>query len=148
MRKIKSAPANLCKMAHNKKELKTTETQSTFILLSNESKNEVSTSKNENENENHNSNNFKQRTLNKKKVSTIHTALITDTYFEMSRKIPALDNYYFNGMIDIINSFVSNKFNKQNFENLVLSLIIRFIFSTICHDILFKINELPQIDIH
>ena len=135
MRKIKSAPANLCQMAHNKKPLKTTETQSTFILLSNENKNE-------------NKNNFKQRTLNKKKVSTIHTALITDTYFEMSRKIPALDNYYFNGMIDIINSFVSNKFNKQNFENLVLSLIIRFIFSTICHDILFKINELPQIDIH
>lgn len=145
MRKIKSAPANLCEMAHCKKAVKTTKTQSTFILLNNESKNE---NENENENENHNLNNFKQITLNKKKVSTIHTALITDTYFEISKKIPDLDNYYFNGMIDIINSFVSNKFNKQNFENLVLSIIIRFIFSTICHDILFKINELPQIDIY
>jgi hypothetical protein len=137
MRKIKSSPANLCEMAHCKKVVKTTKTQSTFILLNNESKNE-----------NENENNFKQITLNKKKVSTIHTALITDTYFEISKKIPDLDNYYFNGMIDIINSFISNKFNKQNFENLVLSIIIRFIFSTICHDILFKINELPQIDIY
>lgn len=146
MRKIKSAPANLCEMAHCKKAVnavKTTESEvsNSHILLINDNKNE-------NENENHNLNNFKQITLNKKKVSTIHTALITDTYFEISKKIPDLDNYYFNGMIDIINSFVSNKFNKQNFENLVLSIIIRFIFSTICHDILFKINELPQIDIY
>jgi len=135
MRKIKSAPANLCEMAHSKKTVKTTENEvsNSHILLINENENE---------------NNFKKITLNKKKVSTIQTALITDTYFEISKKIPALDNYYFNGMIDIINSFVSNKFNKQNFENLVLSIIIRFIFSTICHDILFKISELPQINIH
>ena len=135
MRKIKSAPANLCQMAHNKKEVKITETKSTFILLNNK-------------NENENINNFKQRILNKKKVSTIHTALITDTYFEISKKLPDLDNYYFNGMIDIINNFISNKFNKQNFENLVLSIIIRFIFSTICHDLLFKINELQSINVH
>ena len=135
MRKIKSAPANLCQMAHNKKEIKITEEKSTIILLNNE-------------NENENKNNFKLKILNKKKVSTIHTALITDTYFEISKKIPDLDNYYFNGIIDIINSFVSNKFNKQNFENLVLSIIIRFIFSTICHDLLFKINELQSINVH
>ena len=48
----------------------------------------------------------------------------------------------------IINNFISNKFNKQNFENLVLSIIIRFIFSTICHDLLFKINELQSINVH
>lgn len=143
MRKIKSAPANLCEMAHSKKVVKTTET-----IPNNQRQSEVSNSHIILINENENENNFKQITLNKKKVSTIHTALITDTYFEISKKIPDLDNYYFNGMIDIINSFVSNKFNKQNFENLVLSIIIRFIFSTICHDILFKINELPQIDIH
>ena len=91
--------------------------------------------------------NFRINTLNKKRISTIHTALITDTYFEISRKMPFLDNYYWNGIVDIINSFVSNKFNKQNLENLVLSIIIRLIFSTICHEMIIKFNEISYIDI-
>lgn len=127
MRKIKSAPANLCEMSHNKKpEISDKNIQ---MLI------------------NDNNKKFRINILNKKRISTIYTALITDTYFEISKKIPSIDNYYFNGLIDIINSFISNKFNKQNLENLILSIIIRFVFSTICHDIIVKLNDIPYIDI-
>lgn len=138
MRKIKSAPANLCEMSHNKKIAEVTK------LAEN---NKIHAIINENNIEFKNNKNFRINTLNKKRVSTIHTALITDTYFEISKKIPSLDNYYLNGMIDVINSFVSNKFNKQNLENLVISIIIRFIFSTICHEIIIKLNDISYIDI-
>lgn len=134
MRKIKSAPANLCEMSHNKKIAEVSENNNINII-------------NNNNIESQNNKNFRINILNKKRVSTIHTALITDSYFEISKKIPSLDNYYLNGMIDIINSFVSNKFNKQNLENLVISIIIRFIFSTICHEIIIKLNDIPYIDI-
>lgn len=135
MRKIKSAPANLCEMSHNKKIAEVSENNKIHTII------------NQNNIESKNNKNFRINTLNKKRVSTIHTALITDTYFEISKKIPSLDNYYLNGMIDVINSFVSNKFNKQNLENLVISIIIRFIFSTICHEIIIKLNDIPYIDI-
>ena len=135
MRKIKSAPANLCEMSHNKKiaEVKKLAENNNIHII------------NKNNIESQNNKNFRINTLNKKRFSTIHTALITDSYFEISKKIPSLDNYYLNGMIDIINSFVSNKFNKQNLENLIISIIIRFIFSTICHEIIIKINDIPYI---
>lgn len=136
MRKIKSAPANLCEMSHNKKIAEVSE---------NNKINSIHIVNSENNIESKNNKNFRINTLNKKRVSTIHTALITDTYFEISKKIPSLDNYYLNGMIDVINSFVSNKFNKQNLENLVISIIIRFIFSTICHEIIIKLNDIPYI---
>tara|TARA_Y100000816_G_C26077938_1_gene567682 strand:- start:282 stop:698 length:417 start_codon:yes stop_codon:yes gene_type:complete len=135
MRKIKSAPANLCEMSHNKKIAEVSENNKIHAII------------NENNIESKHNKNFRINTLNKKRVSTIHTALITDTYFEISKKIPSLDNYYLNGMIDVINSFVSNKFNKQNLENLVISIIIRFVFSTICHEIIIKLNYIPYIDI-
>jgi hypothetical protein len=137
MRKIKSAPANLCEMSHNKKIAEVSENNKiNNIHIINENNIKFKNNKN-----------FRINTLNKKRVSTIHTALITDTYFEISKKIPSLDNYYLNGMIDVINSFVSNKFNKQNLENLVISIIIRFIFSTICHEIIIKLNDISYIDI-
>lgn len=135
MRKIKSSPANLCEMSHNKKIAEVSYNNKIHAII------------NENNIESKNNKNFRINILNKKRISTIHTALITDTYFEISKKIPSLDNYYLNGMIDVINSFVSNKFNKQNLENLVISIIIRFIFSTICHEIIIKLNDIPYIDI-
>ena len=137
MRKIKSAPANLCEMSHNKKiaEVSDSNKITSINMIINENNN------------NNNNKNFRINTLNKKRISTIYTALITDTYFEISKKIPMLDNYYLNGMVDIINSFISNKFNKQNLENLIISIVIRFIFSTICHEIIIKLNDIAYIDI-
>lgn len=158
MRKIKSAPANLCDMIHRKK--KSCSNQINLInsvnsvnskicqivesdnIIENQENQEISDKKEINKDIENNNNKFKQIPLKKKRISTIHTAIITDTYFEFAKKIPDIDNYYFNGLIDIVNSFVSNKFNKQNLENLILSIIIRLIFSTICHDIIVNINKI------
>lgn len=138
MRKVKSAPANLCELSHNKKISKSTDI-STAIVLAN-------SNLNIDDNNEEKENSFRINVLNKKRMTTINAALITDTYYELSKKLPYLDNYYINGAIDVINSFITNKFNRHNLENLIISLIIRFIFSTACHDIMFKMNEVHQID--
>lgn len=132
MRKIKSAPANLCNMAHGKKKI--TDNKNIKIDVPFLTDNKIKS-------------HYKINIMNKKRTSTIHTALITDTYFEISKKFPWLDNYYINGVIDIINSFISNKLNKQYLENLIVSIVIRIIFSTIINDIIVKVNIIEDINI-
>lgn len=156
LRKIKSAPANICEMAHTKKPIvsiiqkEKKEEKLLISVLFNENQNENESNHESNhESKNHITNditkNFKHNILNKKRIISINTALITDTYFEICKCLPDIDNYYFNGIIDIINSFISNKFNRQNLENLILSIFIRFIFSTIVHELITNYDKIKNV---
>ena len=166
MKKVKSAPADLCLYCHRKKENSITTNKaitnkaitnniiSNSIDLPNNKKviiSFINFGKNNENNENNENDIIKKQNFNKniilekKKKSTIYTALVTDTYFEFAKKLPILDNYYYNGLVDIINNFISNKLNRQNLENLLTSIIIRLIFSTICHDILMMVREINEI---
>ena len=136
MKRVKSAPANLALLKNNKKCLTNFFDRKCVFPVNNSNYKEF-----ENENDKLAVPN-KITVLNKKKKSSILTGIITDTYFEFSKSLPYIDNYYFNALIDIINNFVSNKFNKQNLENLLLSIFIRFFFSTIFHDLLIKSNDI------
>ena len=44
-------------------------------------------------------------------------------------------------MIEFINNFITNKFNRKNLENFILSLMIRFIASQVYHDVIIKVKE-------
>ena len=78
---------------------------------------------------------------NKKKITTTISGIISDSFIETNKHIPSTDTYVFNYMIEFINNFITNKFNRKNLENFILSLIIRFIASQVYHDVIIKLKE-------
>lgn len=78
---------------------------------------------------------------NKKKITSTISGIISDSFIETNKYIPSTDTYVFNYIIEFINNFINNKFNRKNLENLILSLMIRFIASQVYHDIIIKIKE-------
>ena len=153
MRRIKSAPANIAGMVNRKKEPKIPKipkiqevskininNYEIFIINKNDSiiKSEIQPyCKND-------SIGYKLKkdvANNKKKITTTISGIISDSFIETNKHIPSTDTYIFNYIIEFINNFITNKFNRKNLENLILSLMIRFIASQVYHDILIKVKE-------
>lgn len=142
MRRIKSAPANIALMINKKiKNINVNVNESI-----NESTNE---SINESINESNNIIKFeiipiqnKKNIINyNKKIKTTISGIISDSFIETNKYIPSTDTYTLNYLIEFINTFITNKFNKKNIENLIISLMIRFIASQIYHDIIIKVKD-------
>ena len=126
MRRIKSAPANICEMINRKKE-NSINTKKEVILI------------NQNKNDKHVQKLYSLQ--NKKKITSTLSGIISDTFIETNKFIPETDNYYYGTIIEIINNFLTNKFNRNNAETLFLSLFIRFIVGHAYHDILVKVKD-------
>ena len=148
MRRIKSAPANIAGMVNRKKEPKVPEVPEVpkinnfeiFIINKNNNiiKSEIEPySKND-------SIEYKIKkdvANNKKKITTTISGIISDSFIETNKYIPSTDTYVFNYIIEFLNNFITNKFNRKNLENFILSIMIRFIASQIYHDIIIKVKE-------
>lgn len=124
MRRIKSAPANIAEMVNKKKECTiNTDKDVTLCTLNSYSKK-------------------KEIVRNNNKIKQTIPGIIQDCFTETTKFTPNIDNYYLETLIEIINNFITNKFNKQNLENLLLSLSVRFFLSHIFyHKILEKVTE-------
>jgi len=83
----------------------------------------------------------KKNVMNKKKVEQTLSGILQDTSNLTNKYIPETDNYYFFLVIEFINSFIMNKFNRQNLENLLLSLFLRYIISNIYYDTIIYIKQ-------
>ena len=124
MRKIKSAPANLCLMVHKKKKELTKTMQNTLALPNNTS--------------------FEVK--NKKRISRIIIMSLSDGFSQISKLNPILDEHFeFNSIIESSLEFANSRMTKENFEYLIYSLIVRFIISNIYHDI---VNIIEKISIN
>jgi hypothetical protein len=155
MRRIKSAPADICKMV-NRKISKKDENNIVPILPLTEEKqenksnilnnivqinqvqinqvqiNQVQKSKIQQK---------KEIILSKKQLTNTISGIISDAFSETNKYIPQTDNYYYQFIIECINNFLTNKFTWKNFENLIYSLIIRIIVSDIYHEVIIKVKE-------
>lgn len=138
MRRIKSAPANIANMINKKKpEVSKIDNK---ILIKN--KNIIKS-----ETELYCKNYYieykikKNVANNKKKITTTISSIISDSFIETNKNIPSTDTYVFNFIIELISNFITNKFNRKNLENFILSLMIRFIASQVYHDIIIKVKE-------
>ena len=153
MRRIKSAPANIAGMVNRKKEPKipniskiqevskiNINNYEIFIINKNYNiiKPEI---KPYSKNDSIKYKIKKDIANNKKKITTTISGIISDSFIETNKYIPSTDTYVFNYIIEFINNFITNKFNRINLENFILSLTIRFIASQIYHDIIIKIKE-------
>ena len=147
MRRIKSAPANIAGMVNRKKQPKIPEVSKINInnyeiLIINKNDNIIKL-----EIEPYSKNDSieykikKDVANNKKKITTTISGIISDSFIETNKNIPSTDTYVFNYIIEFINNFITNKFNKKNLENLIFSLIIRFLFNEIYHDIIIKVKD-------
>ena len=148
MRRIKSAPANIAGMVNRKKEPQVPKVPEVpkinnfeiFIINKNNNiiKSEIEPySKND-------SIEYKIKkdvANNKKKITTTISGIISDSFIETNKYIPSTDTYVFNYIIEFLNNFITNKFNRKNLENFILSIMIRFIASQIYHDIIIKVKE-------
>jgi hypothetical protein len=83
----------------------------------------------------------KEKVINKKKIEQTLSGILQDTSNLTNKYIPETDNYYFFLVVEFINSFIMNKFNKQNLENLLLSLFLRYIISNIYYDTIIYIKQ-------
>jgi hypothetical protein len=128
MRRIKSAPANIAGML-NKKNIIKSEIQriENVSLLTKNLENEYKIKK--------------DIANNKKKITTTISGVISDLFIETNKNIPTTDTYLNNYMFEFFNNFITNKFNRKNIENFILSLMIRFIANQVYHDIIIKIKE-------
>lgn len=149
MRRIKSAPADICKMVNRKISKKEennivpTVPLPVIPLDSKESiienientdniiKNQVQKSLSQK----------KEIILNKKQLTNTISGIISDAFSETNKYIPQSDNYYYQFIIECINNFLTNKLTWKNFENLIYSLIIRIIVSDIYHEVIIKVKE-------
>ena len=152
MRRIKSAPANIAGMVNRKKEPKTPQISKNNNIIKSEIKPQI---KNEpvgpvgpdgpigpvGPNLTIQYKLKKDVANNKKKITTTLSGIISDSFIETNKHIPSTDTYFFNYIIEFINNFINNKFNRKNLENLILSLMIRFIASQVYHDILIKVKQ-------
>ena len=154
MRRIKSAPANIAGMVNRKREhnipkipqvskiQEVSNINNYEIFIINKNYNIIKS-----EIEPYNKNDSieykikKKVANNKKKITTTISAIISDSFIETNKNIPSTDTYVFNYIVEFINNFITNKFNKKNLENFILSLMIRFIASQVYHDIIIKVKE-------
>lgn len=137
MRRIKSAPANIAGMINkkknflekNKNNIIKSEIQNidNVGLLTKNLKNEYKIKK--------------DIANNKKKITTTISGVISDLFIETNKNIPTTDTYLTNYMFEFFNNFITNKFNRKNIENFIISIMIRFIASQVYHDIIIKIKE-------
>ena len=147
MRRIKSAPGNIAGMVNRKKEPKIPEISKIninnyeiFIINKNDNiiKSEIEPYSKTVSNE------YKIKkdvANNKKKITTTISGIISDSFIETNKHIPSTDTYVFNYIIEFINNFITNKFNRKNLENFIFSLMIRFIASQVYHDVIIKVKE-------
>ena len=168
MRRIKSAPGNIANMVNrkvvniyniNEKENNNENKQNNILFFW---KNNIQTTYNNNNNnddddddndeENNNLkttmynkilpfNTKRKKVVNKKKVEQTISGILQDTSNITNKYIPETDNYYFFLIVEFINSFIMNKFNRQNLENLLLSLFLRYIISNIYYDSIITIKQ-------
>lgn len=131
MRRIKSAPANICNMV-NRKVSKTEKNNIVplvpFVPVVPVVPIETLSDK-------------KKKVLQKKQLTNTITGIISDAFSETNKYIPQTDNYYYQFIIECINNFLTNKLTRKNFENLIYSLIIRIIVSDIYHEVIIKVKE-------
>ena len=83
----------------------------------------------------------KKKVVNKKKIEQTLSGILQDTSNITNKYIPETDNYYFFLIVEFINSFIMNRFNRQNLENLLLSLFLRYIISNIYYDTIMSIKQ-------
>lgn len=142
MRRIKSAPANIAGMVNRKKKSEVSKINNYEIFIINKNDNIIKS-----EIEPYSKNDSfeykikKNVANNKKKITTTISGIISDSFIETNKYIPSTDTYFFNYIIEFINNFITNKFNRKNLENFILSLMIRFIASQVYHDIIIKVKE-------
>lgn len=142
MRRIKSAPANISGMVNRKKKSEVSKINNYEIFIINKNDNIIKS-----EIEPYSKNDSfeykikKNVANNKKKITTTISGIISDSFIETNKYIPSTDTYVFNYIIEFINNFITNKFNRKNLENFILSLMIRFIASQVYHDIIIKVKE-------
>ena len=142
MRRIKSAPANIAGMVNRKKKSEVSKINNYEIFIINKNDNIIKS-----EIEPYSKNDSfeykikKNVANNKKKITTTISGIISDSFIETNKYIPSTDTYVFNYIVEFINNFITNKFNKKNIENFILSLMIRFIASQVYHDIIIKVKE-------
>lgn len=142
MRRIKSAPANIAGMVNRKKKSEVSKINNYEIFIINKNDNIIKS-----EIEPYSKNDSfeykikKNVANNKKKITTTISGIISDSFIETNKYIPSTDTYVFNYIIEFINNFITNKFNRKNLENFILSLMIRFIASQVYHDIIIKLKE-------
>lgn len=155
MRRIKSAPANIAGMVNRKKEkipeISKININNYEILIINKNdniiKSEIEPLRKSGPNGPNGPNlpiEYKLKkdvANNKKKITTTISGIISDSFIETNKHIPSTDTYVFNYMIEFINNFITNKFNRKNLENFILSLMIRFIASQVYHDVIIKVKE-------
>ena len=125
MRKIKSAPANICEMNHSKKTSigKSSIINKTYTIIKTKFIN--------------NSNKIKN-TINPGLASDF----ITENFISISHEIGYNENMF----IEFVNNFVNKKLNIKNLEIFILSLMVRYIINHAYHDILIKIKEFIMIN--
>lgn len=142
MRRIKSAPENIAGMVNRKKKSEVSKINNYEIFIINKNDNIIKS-----EIEPYSKNDSfeykikKNVANNKKKITTTISGIISDSFIETNKYIPSTDTYVFNYIIEFINNFITNKFNRKNLENFILSLMIRFIASQVYHDIIIKVKE-------
>lgn len=154
MRRIKSAPENLSLMSNRKKKIEVSKfnLKNYHVIIINENENnnnnliksdiQSNPYKNKFNKNIMNEYNLKKKIIdNKKKITTTLPGIISDSFIETNKYLPTTDTYLFNYMIEFINNFISNKFNKKNLENFILSMMIRFVFSQVYHDIIIVVKE-------
>ena len=150
MRKIKSAPANICEMSHKKKTSidKPPIANSQSIVHQSSSSHKISninktytiikTKFINNSNKFINNSNKIKNTLNPGLASDF----ITENFNSISREI----GYNENLLIEFVNNFVNKKLNIKNLEIFILSLMVRYVINHAYHDILIKIKEFIMIN--
>jgi hypothetical protein len=152
MRRIKSAPENLSLMSNTKKKVEISKFNlDNFIIIINKNEynnNLIESKKQKNSyyckfNKDITSEYILKKKIidNKKKLTSTLSGIISDSFNETNKYIPNTDNYIFNYIVEFINNFINNKFNRKNLENFILSMMIRFIFSQIYHDIIIVLKE-------
>ena len=138
MRKIKSAPANLCEMKHNiisklnkEQEQEKEKKQENVIIIKNNiiDSNKLSI------------NDKRYQIQSNKKTKNRIISILSDSLYETNKIFPETYNYNMNILFEFISNFMNNKITKVNLENFLISIMIRVIIGHGYHDILVKVKE-------
>lgn len=142
MRRIKSAPANICNMVNRKisKEENNILPMVPLSIIPPDSKeslientdNIIKKSKIQQK---------KEIILSKKQLTNTLSGIVSDTFSETNKYIPQTDNYYYQFIVECVNNFLTSKLTWSNFENLIYSLLIRIIVNDIYHEVIVKVKE-------
>lgn len=127
MKRIKSAPANICMMCHNKL-TKTKEIVSTLV----------------NTNNSDNLEDIKKKETVKKHKSILNTSsnIIGDAISD-SNSLSLQENYFIVLIVSFISENIIKKNNLENFQAFILQNLVRFMISYIIHN--YAIVDILQI---